>query len=54
MELMETTQAIFSHSLRENPVGEARKDALGLDFRRLSVFESLSGERIGHFGDTTP
>ena len=35
---METTQAIFSHSVRENPMGEARKDALRLDFdRRLKV-----------------
>ena len=38
MEPMETTQAIFSHFLRENPVGESRKDALRLDFdRRLKV-----------------
>jgi hypothetical protein len=29
---METTQASFSHSLRENLMGEARKDALRLDF----------------------
>ena len=35
---METTQASFSHFLRENPVGERRKDALRLDFdRRLKV-----------------
>ena len=32
IELMETTQASFSHSLRENPMGETRKDALRLDF----------------------
>ena len=29
---MEITQASFSHSLRENPMGEASKDALRLDF----------------------
>jgi hypothetical protein len=29
---METTQASFSHSLRENPIAEASKDALRLDF----------------------
>jgi prepilin-type processing-associated H-X9-DG protein len=29
---METTQASFSHSLWENPMGEACKDALRLDF----------------------
>jgi len=29
---METTQATFDHSLRENPMGEARKDALRLNF----------------------
>ena len=35
---METTQASFSHSLWENPMGEARKDALRLDFdRRLKL-----------------
>jgi hypothetical protein len=35
---METTQAGFSHSLQENPMGEARKDALRLDFdRRLKL-----------------
>jgi len=31
-ELMETIQTSFSHSLWENPMGEARKDALRLDF----------------------
>jgi hypothetical protein len=31
---METTQASFSHSLRENPMGQARKDALRLHFNR--------------------
>jgi hypothetical protein len=31
---METTQASFSHSLRENPMGEAHKDALRLNFDR--------------------
>lgn len=35
---METTQASFSHSLRENAMGGARKDALRIDFdRRLKV-----------------
>ena len=38
MKPMETTQASFRHSLRENPMGEARKDALRLDFdRRLKL-----------------
>jgi hypothetical protein len=31
---MEITQASFDHSLQENPMGEARKDALRLDFDR--------------------
>jgi hypothetical protein len=35
---MDTTQAIFSHSSWENPMGEARKDVLRLDFdRRLKL-----------------
>jgi hypothetical protein len=35
---METIQASFDHLLRENPMGEARKDALRLDFdRRLKL-----------------
>ena len=35
---METTQASFNHFLRENPTGEACKDALRLDFdRRLKL-----------------
>jgi hypothetical protein len=35
---METTQASFSHFSWENPMGEARKDALRLDFdRRVKV-----------------
>jgi len=29
---METTQATFDPMIRENPMGEARKDALRLDF----------------------
>ena len=38
MELMETTQVSFSHLFLENPMGEARKDALRLDFdRRLKI-----------------
>ena len=39
LELMETTQASFSHSLWENPMGEARKDALRLDFDSKLKFE---------------
>ena len=31
---METIQASFNHLLQENPMGEARKDALRLDFDR--------------------
>jgi hypothetical protein len=31
---METIDASFDHLLRENPMGEARKDALWLDFNR--------------------
>ena len=35
---METTQATFDPIIRENPMGEARKDALKLDFdRRLKL-----------------
>ncbi len=34
MKLMETIQASFNHLLRENPMGEARKDALRLGFDR--------------------
>jgi len=38
IELMETTQASFDHLIRENPMGEACKDALKLDFdRRLKL-----------------
>jgi hypothetical protein len=36
---METTQATFSHSLQENPMGETRKDALRLDFDRKLKLE---------------
>ena len=36
---METTQASFDYSLRENPMGEARKDALKLDFDRKLKLE---------------
>ena len=36
---METAQASFDHSLRENPTGEARKDALRLDFDRKLKLE---------------
>ena len=35
---METIEASFDHLIRENPMGEARKDALKLDFdRRLKL-----------------
>jgi hypothetical protein len=34
MELAETIQASFDHLIREKPMGEARKDALRLDFDR--------------------
>jgi len=38
MEPMETIQTSFGNLLRENPIGEARKDALKLDFdRRLKL-----------------
>jgi hypothetical protein len=38
IKLMETTQASFDHLIRENPMGEARKDALKIDFgRRLKL-----------------
>ena len=36
---METTQAIFDHSLRENLMGEAYKDALRLNFVRKLKLE---------------
>ncbi len=34
IELMEVAQASFDHLIRENPMGQARKDALRLDFDR--------------------
>ena len=35
---METIQAAFHHPIRENPMGELRKDTLKLDFdRRLKL-----------------
>ena len=38
MKLMETIQVSFDHLMRENLTGEARKDALKLDFdRRLKL-----------------
>ncbi len=39
MEPMETTQASFDYSLWENPMGEAGKDALRLDFDRKLKLE---------------
>jgi hypothetical protein len=44
MELMETIQASFDPLTRENPMGEARKDALRLDFdRKLKLEVNLHG-----------
>jgi len=43
---METIQASFSHSLRENLMGEARKDALRLDFDRRLKLE-FHGTKVG-------
>jgi hypothetical protein len=39
MEFMETIQASFDHLTRENPMGEARKGALRLDFDRKLKLE---------------
>lgn len=39
IELMETNQATLDHLIRENPMGETRKDALGLDFDRKLKLE---------------
>ena len=36
---METTQATFDSMIRENPMGETRKDALRLDFDRKLKLE---------------
>jgi len=47
---METTQAIFDYSLRENPMGEACKDALRLDFDRRLKLE-FHGTKITGDGD---
>ena len=44
---MENTQATFDHSLPENPMGEAHKDALRLEFDRrlrLEFHRSVSGK----------
>jgi len=46
MKPMETTQASFSHSLWENPMGEARKDALKLDFDRRLKLEFHGTKRL--------
>jgi len=37
IELMETIQANFDHLIRENLMGEARKDALKLEFHGTKV-----------------
>ena len=48
MELMETIQATFDHLIRENPMGEARKDTLMLDFdRKLSTLYEVKWEIQG-------
>ena len=39
MQPMETTQASLDHLTWENPMGEARKDALRLDFDRKLKLE---------------
>ena len=39
IEPMETIQTSFDHLLRENLMGEARKDALKLDFDRRMKLE---------------
>ena len=40
IEPMETTQACFKHLLWQNPLGEAQKDALRLDFTVDLSFKS--------------
>lgn len=50
---METIQTGFDHLLRENPIGEARKDALRLNFdRRLKP--SFMGPRSQVTEDCLP
>jgi hypothetical protein len=39
MQLMETLQAGFDHIIRENPMGEARKDAMRFNFVRKFKLE---------------
>jgi len=39
IKLVETIQATFDHLIRKNPMGEARKDALRLDFDRKLKLE---------------
>ena len=39
IELMETIQASFNYQVRENPMGETRKDALRLNFGRKFKLE---------------
>jgi hypothetical protein len=46
---METTQATFDHSLWENPIAEARKDALRLDFDRKLKLE-FHGTKVASDG----
>lgn len=43
---METTQATFDSMIRENPMGETRKDALRLDFDRKLKLE-FHGTKVG-------
>jgi len=47
---METTQARFDYSTRENPMGESRKDALRVNLDRklkLEFHASISHQRRG-------
>ena len=45
IELMETIQASFNYQVRENPMGETRKDALRLNFGRKLKLE-LHGTKV--------
>ena len=48
---METIQTGFDHLLRENPMGEARKDALKLDFDHRLKLE-FHGTKVTSDADT--
>jgi len=47
---METTQATFDPIIRENPMGEARKDALWLDFDNKLKLEFHGTKAISDAG----